>query len=194
MAETRPRRRAPDERREQLLDAAERVLLDRGLAATTVADVADAADVAKGTLYLYFDSKDALLAGLRARYLARFTSAISASVAGSGSAPLKRLDRFITGLFEFSINNQQLHHLLFHQAGFSEEDAFAGAREVLENLISDGVADGTMQAKDAHGAASFVLHGLHGVLVDALHGDANSRRKYVSLARELAAGALLPST
>ena len=69
------RRRPADERVGQLLDAAESVLLERGLATTTIADVAEAAGVAKGTVYLYFGSKDALLAGLRARHLGRFVEA-----------------------------------------------------------------------------------------------------------------------
>ncbi|MDF2743659.1 MAG: TetR/AcrR family transcriptional regulator, partial [Actinomycetia bacterium] len=69
-----PRRQPPDVRREQILDAAERVLVGRGLAATTMADVAEAAAVAKGTVYLYFESRAELLAGLRARYFERFAA------------------------------------------------------------------------------------------------------------------------
>ena len=185
-----PRRRAPDERRDQLLNAAERVLLQRGLAATTVADVAAAAGVAKGTLYLYFASKDELLAGLRSRYLSKFTAAVGATVTGSVASPAKRLDRFVSGLFEFSVEHQELHHLLFHQAGFSEEDAFAGARRVLEQLVADGVEAGAFMVRDAHLATSFVLHGLHGTLVDALHAGAGQRRVAVVTAQELAANTL----
>src|SRR5215210_7257384 len=78
-----PRRRPPDVRREQILDAAERVLVERGLATTTMADVAGAAAVAKGTVYLYFESK----AGLRAR-CGPATS--SASRPGWASFPTRR--------------------------------------------------------------------------------------------------------
>ena len=58
-AVTPPRRQPPDVRREQILDAAQRVLLRRGPAAATMAEVADAASLAKGTVYLYFASKAA---------------------------------------------------------------------------------------------------------------------------------------
>ena len=48
------------------------------MAATDVADVAEAAAVAKGTVSLYFESKAELLAellaGLRARYFERFAA------------------------------------------------------------------------------------------------------------------------
>src|SRR5689334_6441034 len=116
------RRRAPEERTDALLDAAESLLLERGLSAMTVADVAEAAGVAKGTVYLYFDAKEALLAGLRARYLSRFVATVEPAVSSTRSGPATRLDRFVDGLFEFSIAHRALHHVLFHEAGFPEDD------------------------------------------------------------------------
>lgn len=54
-----PRPRAP-ERFPQLVDAAARCLLQAGYRRTQIADVARAMGVAKGTVYLYVASKDAL--------------------------------------------------------------------------------------------------------------------------------------
>jgi AcrR family transcriptional regulator len=167
MVEARPRTQPPDVRREQLLDAAQRVLVDRGLRATTVADVASAAGVAKGTTYLYFASKDELLAGLRARYLAQFAAAVSATPSGSA---VERLRRLVTSLFDFAWDHHELHHVLFHEAGFSEDDAFGGVREQLTSLIAEGAERGELVADDPALAASYVLHGVHGTLVEALHG------------------------
>jgi AcrR family transcriptional regulator len=48
------------------------VFLERGLAHATMADVSEAAGVAKGTVYRYFDSKSALLTALRARYTSQW--------------------------------------------------------------------------------------------------------------------------
>ena len=61
-------RRMPEDRLEQLVEAAARVFIDQGYARTQMADVADALGVAKGTLYLYVESKDALF-DLTARYV-----------------------------------------------------------------------------------------------------------------------------
>lgn len=60
-------RRIPDDRLEQLVDAATAVFIEQGYARTQMADVAAALGVAKGTLYLYVESKDALF-DLVARY------------------------------------------------------------------------------------------------------------------------------
>ncbi|HSY36269.1 MAG TPA: TetR/AcrR family transcriptional regulator [Acidobacteriaceae bacterium] len=51
-----------DLRREEILTAAIKVFGKKGFAATCVGDVADAAKMAKGTVYLYFESKEEIYA------------------------------------------------------------------------------------------------------------------------------------
>lgn len=49
-----------DNQRERILDAARDLVIDRGLAAVTLADVAVAADLTRATLYKYFSNKEEL--------------------------------------------------------------------------------------------------------------------------------------
>ncbi len=53
-------RSIPPDRFQQLVDCATQVFIERGYAHTQMADVAAAMGIAKGTLYLYVESKDAL--------------------------------------------------------------------------------------------------------------------------------------
>jgi len=53
-------RRTPDDRFEQLIDTATQVFIEQGYRRTQMADIADAMGVAKGTLYLAVESKEAL--------------------------------------------------------------------------------------------------------------------------------------
>ncbi len=53
-------RRPPTGRLEQLVDCATRVFVEQGYRRTQMADIADAMGVAKGTIYLYVASKEAL--------------------------------------------------------------------------------------------------------------------------------------
>jgi AcrR family transcriptional regulator len=53
-------RTMPETRFQQLIDAASAVLIAQGYRRTQMADVADAMGVAKGTVYLYVESKEAL--------------------------------------------------------------------------------------------------------------------------------------
>ena len=187
-----PRRQPPDVRREQILDAAERVLVERGLATTTMADVAEAAAVAKGTVYLYFDSKAELLAGLRARYFERFAALLGAppDPARVASATAARVERLVAASFDFALANHALHHVLFHESGFGEADAFARIREVLAELVEAGRASGEIEVADPDLATEFLLHGLHGVLAAALHRPRPRRRRLVAGTTELICQAL----
>ncbi len=51
-------------RREEILAAARRVFGTRGFSGTTIADIADDAGIALGTIYLYFSSKEEVFAGV----------------------------------------------------------------------------------------------------------------------------------
>src|ERR1041385_4438271 len=89
-----------DYRRSQILEAARRSFARHGLHATTVDQIAKAAHVAKGTVYLYYRSKDHLLkhalsegiTGLRTETLPIIASA----------APIEtRLRQFLTAMIAF---------------------------------------------------------------------------------------------
>ena len=61
------RQRRINNRRNQILDVAARLFAERGFHRATTRDIAEAADVSEGTLYNYFESKDALLLAILAR-------------------------------------------------------------------------------------------------------------------------------
>ncbi|HEY3220645.1 MAG TPA: TetR/AcrR family transcriptional regulator [Gemmatimonadales bacterium] len=64
-AVTKPRwRRRKNARPEEIISAALEVFADRGFAATKLEDVARRAGVTKGTIYLYFENKEALFKAL----------------------------------------------------------------------------------------------------------------------------------
>jgi AcrR family transcriptional regulator len=57
----RPRRRRPEERAQQIMDAAVRLFAEQGYERTTTRAIAQEAGISEGTIYKYFDSKRALL-------------------------------------------------------------------------------------------------------------------------------------
>jgi AcrR family transcriptional regulator len=188
-----PRRQPPDVRREQILDAAQQVLLRRGPAAATMADVAEAAAVAKGTVYLYFTSKAELLAGLRARYFERFTATLADQAAATpGTSPplATRVEQLVAASYDFALANHELHHVLFHEAGLGEHDTVARARAAVAKLVETGVASGELDVPDPGLATDFVLHGLHGILVAATHRPRSERRRLVGGVTRLVCQAL----
>jgi len=57
-------RRRAEARPDEVLDAALKLFIERGFAATRVEDIAGEAGLSKGAVYLYFPSKEAILEGL----------------------------------------------------------------------------------------------------------------------------------
>lgn len=62
------RQRRIDRRRREIIDAAVRIIAELGYANTTTKEIADAADIAEGTLYNYFESKRDILLGILQRF------------------------------------------------------------------------------------------------------------------------------
>jgi AcrR family transcriptional regulator len=87
-------RRAPEERRAQLLDAANSAIGVRGFDGVSVRDVAKQANVSTGLLHHYFDSFHAMLAEAFAHEARNDIDRIAAATAALAS-PLERLDRLV---------------------------------------------------------------------------------------------------
>jgi len=79
---------AKQERHHAILDAAERLLERSPDRIANVAEVADEAGLAKGTVYLYFPSKEELLLALHERNMHGFFAALTALVEGPGPVTL----------------------------------------------------------------------------------------------------------
>ncbi len=65
------------ERRREIVDAAIALFAERGYNETTVQDVAAAAGVATGSVYIHFESKDALLHAINVRFYEGLTERLS---------------------------------------------------------------------------------------------------------------------
>ena len=74
--------RATESRRDQLLAAARAVLAEHGYERTTVSSIAGRANVAQGTFYLYFPSKEALPGALAVEMCTAIGEATDAAVDG----------------------------------------------------------------------------------------------------------------
>src|SRR5580704_17663249 len=73
------------DKRSRILDAAQSLFLRYGVKRTSLDDVVREAGIAKGTLYLYFDSKDALFAAIAERLCAEVLRNAQEEIASSSS-------------------------------------------------------------------------------------------------------------
>lgn len=71
-------------KRKQILEGARSMFLSRGFEGTSMQDVARAAGVSKGTLYVYFDSKEAMFAALVRQECCALQDSVRRLASGSG--------------------------------------------------------------------------------------------------------------
>jgi AcrR family transcriptional regulator len=164
---SRPRKRVikpPETRRAELLAAATRLFEERGFEAVTVADIAAAAGVAKGTFYLYFDSKEGLLDSIRHDLTASAASLLDDLGLPAGDDWSSFTDRLVRRAIAFQVEQYELHELirLPHRHGAEAEThgsdrLAAGLRVVIER----GVAAGGYDVDDPQTASSLIYDLLH---------------------------------
>jgi AcrR family transcriptional regulator len=92
--------REKEQRREDILDAAQRVFFDRGLAVATMDDIAETAELSKGTLYLYYKSKEDLYLTVMMRGMQLLYDGFS-QIATSGASAAKMLSRLSEGYLDY---------------------------------------------------------------------------------------------
>ncbi|MFE9329307.1 TetR/AcrR family transcriptional regulator [Streptomyces sp. NPDC006925] len=153
----------PDVRRRQILDATAALLLDDGYETLTVSKVAARAGVAKGTVYLYFDSKHELLAALQAEMWDRMLQQPTALLEQPGLTWTERLDGLVAAWITAEQDHHELYHRLFHEPGGAVgEEPMTAARDLLVSLLTQGSAAGEFDVPDPELTADFLTHAYTG--------------------------------
>jgi AcrR family transcriptional regulator len=159
----------PQDRREAIIDAALAVMLRKGIAATTVRDVAQEMGTSSGLIHHYFESMDDLLAASFDRAATQDLD-LTKSAMRDGDTPLERLRIFFS---TYARAEQDWAFQLWLDAWAEAARRPAVQRtsrrlnvawqELLVDVIEDGVADGSMRCPDPAGAAWRILSLLDGL-------------------------------
>ena len=169
------RRQPPATRRKAILDAAASLLVANGLAGTSVDAVAQRAGIAKGTVYLYFESRSDLLAALRSRYAEgladRARSILEHADPADPGSVTDTFERLAAELLDYVHANQRLYHVLFHEAPGHQEQAREPLRHLVAGLLSQAMDQGALTPTEAGVLAGFLLDGLHGAMLPLAHQD-----------------------
>jgi AcrR family transcriptional regulator len=184
-----------DRRRAELLEAARRVVLERGMASTRVADIAKATNVSGGLVHYHFATKDELMAEML-----RVTSEVERrqlhDIVGARASALERLDRVMRHYIPRTRNDQSwILWIESWAAGLRAPALRAILAELelawlaaLERVIRDGVASGEFACQDPAGAAERLDALLDGLMVrSTVHPTALSRRRLLDHVRTAAA-------
>ncbi len=182
---TKSRTKQPEIRRDQLLDAAERLFAKKGLAESTVADIAEEAGVAKGTFYLYFPSKDhcvvavkkRLADGIVDRFIAVLAPEFDRMAKGEDEIDVPVVTRRILAVsFRYAAENAEIHSALFHvgdthevdQVSLESEAAIVSCLTQAFRMMNEV---GAAEVQHPEHTARILFAGVHWALEDVLRRD-----------------------
>ncbi|MGH9231226.1 MAG: TetR/AcrR family transcriptional regulator [Acidimicrobiales bacterium] len=141
---------AKEQRRDEILAAAKATFAAKGYHATTIADVARAAGISYGSIYWYFDSKEALFHALMDSQEQALRAYIDDAVVGvssrGGEAPFRRSVR---ATFEFFEADRDVVKLLFRDSLVLGERFDRHLAAIYEGFIDD--IEKTISAAQAAG-------------------------------------------
>ena len=151
-------------RRRQILDAAARLAVEEGLDNTSIAGVAAEAGLAKGSIYLHFESRKELLAALQADLWDRMLERPEAIIASTKLSSTDKLDAIVEHLMRFEYDHHDLYHAVFHTIASDSPEPFARATDLLSGLLASGSEAGEFDlvGLDADIVVQFLLHGYTG--------------------------------
>jgi AcrR family transcriptional regulator len=167
---SRPRTKPPEERRGELLDAARHLFLEQGVGPTTIEQITAGAQVAKGTFYLYFKSKDDLRSALGERFGRDHLAHIEAAVAKRPDQDWRgKLLAWSTASVAFYLDSIRLHDVLFFEGRSPTREGLVDnvVIDYLTEILQGGVAARAWLVDDPRATAVFIFSGIHGVVDDA---------------------------
>ena len=132
-----------DERRNEILDAAEKLFAEKSYMKTTINDILQEVGIAKGTFYYYFKSKEEVMDAVVLRYIDMGTEAIKAIV---DDKSLTAPEKFVILLTKDVTNSENKEEMIeqFHQAGNAEmhQKSLMMSIERMTPLVTDIVLQG----------------------------------------------------
>ncbi len=133
------RERDKQMRRDAIVDAAEKLFFSKGFTSTTMDEIAESAELSKGTIYLYFKNKEEIYAAIVRRgmrlLMGLFRQAIASASTGMGK--VKALGQALFTFYERHPNH-------FTAVFFHHETASCDCLEIdfedplIKGLIQDG--------------------------------------------------------
>ena len=162
--------REKQQRRDAILDAAERLFFSKGMENSTMDEVAREAEFSKGTIYLYFKNKEELYLGITNRGL-DILKKIFKQFSDKAATGIEKVEAIGYAYLEFSQKHRDYFDSMLyyesHVLEFTDENPCASAcesrgQEVLDILvqaINYGINDGSINKDLDAQATAIVLWG-----------------------------------
>lgn len=153
-------------KRNEILDAALRLVYSKGYERMTIQDILDALDISKGAFYHYFDSKSAVLEALTERMQSDVQQALIDLTRDPNATVLDKLQRFFTTFDRFRMAEKSIVIQLLH-VWYTDDNAIVRQKvdaaimkwrkPLLTQIIQQGINEGTLTTPYPDLAAEIIL-------------------------------------
>lgn len=182
-------RLAPDARRAEIMGVAASLFAEKGYAATSVGDIVRAADIAQGTFYWHFPSKESVADAIVEAAAEAQVAGVQAIVEDPSLGAVERFVRVRDGAFaSFAAEQGALE--AFHRPGNDAvHDRVAAATRrrlipLLGRFVAEGVAEGVFAVSDPEAAAVFVARAAEAVDAELLSRRPEDAPRYAAALTE----------
>src|ERR1051325_5574183 len=168
-----PSERQKQERRRQIIAAAKSVFADSGYHGASINAIIERAQIARGTFYLYFESKSAVFDSILDEALADLRKRIRRIEVDDPAAPAPQVqlrDQVIATL-EYIVRDRPLAILLLSAGHTPDAEAaerldlfFGEVRSLLVRAMESGMEIGLLRKVDPQLAAAAMLGMIRGVI------------------------------
>ncbi len=198
--------KSADERRRDILNAAVHLFAEEGFHETTVQEIAAAAGVATGTVYLYFPSKDQVLLALHRR----LGEGLAAHVEDAASDMFDRqargeqvdyreaVDAIVDSLVGHAIENRELTEVCCRYRPLIHRDPHGTLGErhlgLVMRVLEAGVALGLIHTSDSEMTAYLLDAAISETVSDHItYGEPADLERLVASAKELVRKTVAPA-
>lgn len=155
----------------RILDTARHLLVQKGYQNLSMRGIAEAIGYSATSIYLYFDSKDALLHALIHEGMMRLRDRLQDTAAQHPEGPVRRLRALCRCFIEFGLDNPEYYEIMFQLRPERMEryppEKYREARQNLDffvQALEEGVEEGIFEVDDVQVSASTIWASLHGAI------------------------------
>jgi AcrR family transcriptional regulator len=156
--------------RTQILDTASRLFYERGFAATSIRQIADAVEISSSTLYHHFPDKQGVLDAVLTRFANDFVGALLPLLHDPAATPPERITRAVEAHIAISAARRPellLGNPIHHALSRGQNERWVSAQReyhyAMRSTVAEGVALGLFGVPDATTATLAIMDMLNGV-------------------------------
>ena len=180
--------REKEQRRKEILDAAEKVFFSKGFNHATMDEVAETAELSKGTLYLYFKNKEDLYFAIAQRSMTILKTSFQEAVKkhDTGIEKVRAIGR---AYHEYSIEHKNYFNMMMHFAAVQDSIKLdtcvfdemhlqgQSVMQVLVEAIQTGIDDGTIRSNLDPLKMAFLLQGVSSGIIHLIAREETHMKK-----------------